>query len=325
MHKRAGSCLPALLAATLTGCGYVGEPLPPSLNIPMAISDLRAVERGDRIVVEFTVPEQTTDGVGLGRVGVDLRVGAASENWLESSRKVETAADRPGAAEAEIPVKEWVGRDVVLGARVQSRKGRYSEWSNLVRLHVVEPLQAPSLKAEASAAGVRIVWEAPAERSGLVWRVFRRGPGRQEAELVGSASVPEFIDAAVERGAAYQYTVQAIARNGDAAAESEISKPAEITYEDRFPPAVPTGLAAIAGLNSIQLTWNPDTEPDLGGYHVYRSENGRPFARIGELLGTPSYTDRAVEAGRRYSYAVSAVDRGGNESARAEAVEVVAQ
>ncbi len=326
MTKRASLHLPAAACLALAGCGYMGEPLPPSLNIPTAISDLSAVERGDMIVVDFTVPQLTTDGVGLGRLeDVELRLGTESAKWLENSRKFETGAERPGAVHLEIPAKEWAGREIILGARVQSRRGRYSEWSNLVRLPVVQPLDAPTLKAEGSAGGVRVAWAAPQGRSGMMWRVFRRGPGQQEAQLLGSTSVPEYMDSAAQRGTAYQYTVQAIVKSGDAVAESELSKPVEIAYIDRFPPAAPTGLAAIAGLNSIQLTWNPNSEADLGGYYVYRSEGGQPFSRAGELLASPSYTDRAVEAGKRYRYAVSAVDQGGNESARAEAIELIAQ
>ncbi len=309
----------------LSGCGYVGDPLPPSLNIPTAITDLHAIERGERIIVDFTVPELTTDGVGLRRIGVDMRVGLASSDWTEGARKIDTGAEAPGPVHVEIPASEWAGREIVLGARVQSRKGRFSEWSNLVRLAVVQPLDTPSLKAEGSAAGVKVTWVGSEGRSGMVWRVFRRGPGQQDAELLGSTEKPEYVDAAAQRGTAYQYTVQAIVKTGDAAAESELSKPAEISYVDRFPPAVPSGLAAIAGLNSVQLTWNPGTEPDLSGYYVYRSEGGQPFVRVGELQNAPSYTDRAVEAGKRYRYAVSAVDQGGNESARSDATEATAQ
>jgi len=119
--------------------------------------------------------------------------------------------------------------------------------------------------------------------------------------------------------------VQAAMKAGDAEAESGVSKPAAIPYEDRFPPAVPAGLTAIAGIESIQLVWNPDAEPDLKGYYLYRSAGDQPFARLGELLESPSYTDRAVEAGKRYRYAVSAVDQSGNESARSAPVEVIAQ
>lgn len=325
MHRRAWLLLPVAACLALSGCGYIGEPLPPSLNIPVAITDLHAIERGDKIVVDFTVPQLTTDGVGLRTIAVDMRVGPVSGNWTEDARKIDTGAETPGAVHVEIPATEWAGREIVLGARVQSRKGRFSEWSNLARLPVVQPLETPSLKAEGSAAGVRVTWAVPEGRSGMLWRVFRRGPGQQEAELLGSTPQPEYVDAAAQRGTAYQYTVQAIVKTGNAVAESEVSQPADISYVDRFPPAVPSGLAAIAGLNSVQLTWNPDTEPDLSGYYVYRSEGGQPFVRVGELQNAPSYTDRAVEAGKRYRYAISAVDQGGNESARSDAIEVVAQ
>jgi hypothetical protein len=325
VHRRSSAAGIALCLA-LAGCGYIADPQPPSLNIPSPISDLTAVERGDVIVVDFTVPQLTTDGVGQGRLEeVELRLGTGSGNWLEDSRKIETGAERPGEVHLEIPVKEWVGQEIILGARVQSRKGRYSEWSNLVRLPVVVPLETPTLKAEGSAGGVRVAWPAPEGRSGILWRVFRRGPGQQEPELLASTSVPEYTDSAAQRGTAYQYVVQAIVKSGDAVAESEMSKPAEISFIDTFPPLVPSGLSAVTGLNTIQLTWNPNSEADLGGYYLYRSEGGQPFARAGGLLETPSYTDRAVETGKRYQYAVSAVDQGGNESARAEAVEAVAQ
>jgi len=326
MTKRPWLHLPVAACLILAGCGYVGEPLPPSLQIPVAISDLSAIERGEKIIVSFTVPEQTTDGARLGRIKeVDLRLGTEPGDWIENSRKTETGVEHPGEVRVEIPVKQWVGRDIVLGARVLSRKGRYSEWSNLVRLRVVEPLETPAVKAEGSAEGVRVSWTAPRGRPGMMWRVFRRGPGRQEAELLASTPESEYLDTSVQRGAAYAYMAQAIMKSGDTVAESEMSEPAEISYIDTFPPKVPTGLAAIAGLNSIQLTWNPNSEADLGGYYLYRCEEDGECRRAGGLLEVPSYTDRATESGKRYRYAVSAVDQGGNESARCEAVEVVAQ
>ena len=41
-----------------------------------------------------------------------------------------------------------------------------------------------------------------------------------------------------------------------------------------------------------------------------------PFPEVGDLVETPAYSDHAVESGKRYRYAVSAVDQLGNESAR---------
>ena len=47
-----------LAAAVLSGCGYAGEPLPPALSRPMRVTDLQAVERGENIAVQFTVPKE---------------------------------------------------------------------------------------------------------------------------------------------------------------------------------------------------------------------------------------------------------------------------
>jgi hypothetical protein len=79
---------------------------------------------------------------------------------------------------------------------------------------------------------------------------------------------------------------------------------------DTFPPAVPTGLSAVAGEGSISLIWEPNIEEDLGGYVVLRGEAGG--ATLQPLTAAPiadaRYTDRAVTAGVRYVYAVIAVD-----------------
>jgi fibronectin type 3 domain-containing protein len=104
-------------------------------------------------------------------------------------------------------------------------------------------------------------------------------------------------------------------------AESDPSEEAGITPEDRFPPAVPAGLNAATAPNSIELSWESDTEPDLAGYRVYRSTGAGAFEKMGDPVQVPSYSDRAVEHGKTYHYAVSAIDKSGNESARSGPVE----
>src|SRR5579864_7143847 len=45
----------------LTACAAVGPPQPPSLELPKVPSDLRAVRKGDRVTLTWTVPNSTTD------------------------------------------------------------------------------------------------------------------------------------------------------------------------------------------------------------------------------------------------------------------------
>src|SRR5262245_46416423 len=59
----------------LVGCGVPGEPLPPLLEIPVAVSDLAAVQVGNHIELTWSVPRMTTEGTvarGLDRMEVHV-------------------------------------------------------------------------------------------------------------------------------------------------------------------------------------------------------------------------------------------------------------
>src|SRR5271165_413069 len=47
------------------GCGAPGEPLPPSPPIPVAVSDLSALQLGDAVLLTFTLPNKSTRGERL--------------------------------------------------------------------------------------------------------------------------------------------------------------------------------------------------------------------------------------------------------------------
>ncbi len=82
---------------------------------------------------------------------------------------------------------------------------------------------------------------------------------------------------------------------------------------------------AVAGVNSIELAWQPNSEDDLAGYQVYRSAAGGAAERIAGPVDAPNFSDRTVEIGKKYSYTITSIDRTGNESAHSAAVEVTAQ
>ncbi|MCP5117742.1 MAG: hypothetical protein GY953_43525, partial [bacterium] len=112
-------------AALLLGsCGYVGDPMPPALKIPVKIETLAAVQRGDRIIVQFVAPDMTTEGMVLDKLGgIDLRIGPGpnpwrQSTWEESAKRVAVEDDtEPGAVRAETPAAEWEGREVIIGVR----------------------------------------------------------------------------------------------------------------------------------------------------------------------------------------------------------------
>jgi hypothetical protein len=308
----------------MSGCGYTGDPLPPLANIPARVNDVAAIQRGSRIMVQFTVPPRTTEGVAIKTpLKLDLRIGAAQppfsqEVWAAHATPVPTGPVDNGVARYEIPAAEWTGKEATLAVRVLSARGKTVGWSNFVNLPVVAPPDKPAeVHAEASAEGVHLTWRA----RGDSFRIYRRTGGERFAP-VANVPQPSWTDSGAEFGKHYVYQVQTMVKlPNNTEAESDVSEEVGITPEDRFPPAVPAGLNAATAPNSIELSWEGDTEPDLAGYHVYRATGDGPFERLGEMVTIPSYSDRAVEHGKRYRYAVSAIDKTGNESARAGPVE----
>jgi hypothetical protein len=111
----------------------------------------------------------------------------------------------------------------------------------------------------------------------------------------------------------YTYWVTALsATNPDI--ESAQSSPATVEFRDLLPPAVPTNLAVLLEDRSVSLIWDRVTDSDLAGYIVYRW-SGSTRARLNErLLAEPGYRDEAPPIGIEHTYAVTSVDRSGNES-----------
>jgi hypothetical protein len=314
-------CLGALWAA---GCGYIGEPLPPALNIPSRVTDLRAMEYGDNIIVQFTVPPLTTEGLTIKDLReVELRAGVGGnpfslDAWAAAAQRFDVPAAGPGALTRQIPAREWAGKDVVLAVRAIGPKGKASEWSNLVVLPVAQPLARPtSLRAANVERGVALSWQG----SGPRYRVFRI-TGDQPAEKLSDTERPEFLDETTAYGTAYKYFVQAIA---DELTQSEVSEIFPITPTDIFPPAVPGAVTAEPGVGTIELVWDRNAEPDFKGYNIYRSVEDGPFEKIAPLIEAPAYSDRQVQAGKRYRYAITALDQIGNESERSIVAEATAQ
>jgi fibronectin type 3 domain-containing protein len=130
------------------------------------------------------------------------------------------------------------------------------------------------------------------------------------------------VDETTGYGTRYRYMVQAVAADNQ---WSLVSEAAEITPSDTFPPAVPEDVSAVPTPQSIELAWTRNTEADFRGYNIFRSVENGAFVQIAALVDVPAYSDSKIEAGKRYRYAISAVDLTGNESARTAPVEAAAQ
>ncbi len=155
------------------------------------------------------------------------------------------------------------------------------------------------------------------------------------------------VDATAKMGDTYTYVAERVRTvvlgSHPIEVRSAPSPTVTLAMHDTFPPKSPTGLATVPGTSSgqsgagasinlsIDLSWEPNAEPDLAGYLVYRQlamPDGTPQGPLARLtavpIPAPAYRDVAVRPGQRYIYYVTAVDAAGNESApSAKAQEVV--
>lgn len=83
------------------------------------------------------------------------------------------------------------------------------------------------------------------------------------------------------------------------------------------PPFPPDGVFSVTGDGVVTLFWNPNQEPDLAGYAVWRGNqdpDGPYFFLADVSSNTTSYDDFDVVNGETWFYAVVAIDAAGNES-----------
>ncbi len=164
------------------------------------------------------------------------------------------------------------------------------------------------------------------------------------------------IDRTAQIGNAYRYTAQrvriVVADGQRLELRSEPSAAVAVAMLDVFPPEAPVDLVAVpsfAGgpstgestahgaeqpapqgqLPAIDLSWEPDMEPRVVGYRVYRRDMDGRAAGAWRLLDpqplpVAAYRDLAVVAAHSYAYRVTAVDAAGNESAPSSEVEEAA-
>ena len=365
----AGLAAASLAAALfLAGCGTPAAPLPPSLNLPIPVTDLAASRAGNQVTLHWTMPKKNTDKLLLkGGVPVYVcRKEAASDNCVAAAGAA-LSVD-PGAVGT---FTETMTAELAAGAphalsyfvELRNNNGRSAGLSNAAVVLAGEaPAPVANLSAEVHKAGVVLRWtslEAAGQNTYAV-RLYRKllnpPPGKTQQGLLAPAPEPEdqnllvescapesgkgscrALDNSIRFGQIYEYRAQRVARvtaeGKTVELAGELSAPVRVEARDIFPPAVPTGLAAVAttGENgagnapqyAIDLSWQPVTDADLAGYVVYRREGDGGWQRISPTgpLVAPAFHDSLVQPGHSYRYAVSSIDQGGNESAHSEETE----
>ena len=335
-----------LALAALVACGVPSEPLPPLQEIPSPVADLSAAQVGARVQLVWSRPRLTTEGTraqSLDRMeifGLFLRDETELTSFPEQSRLVATAPVESASETEERTVYELplegprIGATAFFAVKAVNRKGKDAGFSNMVSLTIADLPEPPSdLQATLTEKAIRLSWK-PAPRSvfgGAAppldgYQVLRKEAGSTEAaEEIGMAPSPAYDDSSFEFEHRYVYSVRAFVKQGDSLAATPFSAPVEMAAVDRFPPAAPQNVRAIAVPGAVEMAWSPNPEPDLAGYNVYRSDGGT-FAKLNpERLLIPVLRDPAVRPGAAYRYHVRASDKNGNQSDPSEEISITAE
>jgi len=350
-------CLCLLSGALLSSCGSTGIPVPPSLELPKPVNDLRAVRKRNNVLLSWTAPTRTTERQTIRHRGptricraLDGRIGDCHNPIAEvppqGSRQTRTPpqkSDLQGTYVDTLPeelLSKNPGAQITYAVAVLNESGRSAGLSNEVRVPAAPTLQPPSsLKAELTAKGIRLAWACASPTieaaPGMQYRIriYRRAEqGRKDVrfgDIDLDCANPSVLDQSFEWEKTYEYratvvTVLTIAsEKTQAEVEGDDTPTIKVFAHDVFPPTVPVGVQAVASgpgePPSVDLAWMPDTDADFAGYNVYRREESAPWSRLNsEPLKTPAFRDQNVQAKRTYHYSVSAVDLRGNESERSQ-------
>lgn len=194
------------------------------------------------------------------------------------------------------------------------------------------PLPPIALEASAEQRGVRLHWRRSADEDIRAYYVYRAVSLREGFSVISPPLKDTTYfdnDSLLYGRTTYIYTVRAVRYNEKESANSNLvyQRPQRPVY-----PVAPQPPFAYDEFGSVRLSWRESTtDRSAIGYNVYRRvatakpypsqapaasiAGAQGFAKLNsQVVSSLFFDDKAPERGRRYEYAISAVDALGMES-----------
>lgn len=220
----------------MSGCASIGAPVPPSLELPKPPTDLRAVRKGSKVYLTWSVPTKTTDRQNVRRPG-PTRI-CRSLNAIMSQCDIPVGNVAPTKASAEVshgePGKKMQAEFVdTLPLDVQQQNptrmatyaveplnldARSAGLSNQVQVALAPTLPPPeNIKARVLADGIVLTWDCetfPIEPMALryVYRIYRYSPETGTDVRLSDETCPggRYEDHTIEWQKNYEYRIAVV-------------------------------------------------------------------------------------------------------------------
>ncbi len=283
VSARAGLLI--FFAILVSGCGTPGAPLPPSLRLPKPVDDLQAIRKGNKVLLSWRQPIETTDRQGIKGETVTricrsyrTQVQASCQNVvaeLKSSPSATASAQRVQQIDDLTNIlRNNNSQDyVIYNVEVANDRGRTAGPSNAVTVFLA-PSLSPATDVRVSLPrrdAIIVEWDTPSlpQSSGLntkyEYQVLRaaidqpagKTSGRTNpkagllSELPAVEGPQSYLDKTFEWEKTYNYRLagvtQVFSREGKLLSEFEgdDSPTVQIVAHDIFPPEPPKGLQAV--------------------------------------------------------------------------------
>jgi len=354
-HAKRLTCLSVLGLIIFGGslsCGKRKPPLPPIERVEQR-AEISGFQRGNKVLLSWKMPARNAaddDVLHISRIDVyriaDPLTSPLTLSEAEFSSRAAVIASIP-AEKDDFALRTMTYADTLQFAsqpvrlryavRFVNSSGQRAAFSNFF---IVEPTARiaadPSgLELKASQESISLNWTAPAANVDgttpvnlIGYNIYRSDKKDAPAKLLNKTPVSDtnYKDRFFDFDTPYHYFVRAVSIGTNAdPVESGETNIAELTPKDVFPPKAPEGLTVAASTNSVAIFFAVNTENDIAGYTVYRSEDpDKPKNEwdklMPELIKTNTFQDTTTESGKQYYYYVTATDLRGNVSEASETV-----
>lgn len=249
----------------------------------------------------IAVGDDETEGIAARTVIRWSREPITEAVWSQLDSLPDVSAPRTAGAVERF---DWTGLEPAaiyyFALRVYDEEGNASALSNLIAVSLPQvqdtapPAVPQNVQASYDLAGVHLSWDPSPDVDLAGYDIHRMREGQPLVTLATHVSGITWVDASIEGGARYTYSVSARDAAGNISASSgsvviEIPQPTAAIISS----VLEQGAAPIDRLrNEVVLRWQVEPGPDLKGFRIYREPIAQSVAREAMTTSDPHSSAR---------------------------------